>query len=122
MTNGPVRQKSPLLVVIPVLLMLVPLGYTLITTLGAREVTPAGTFLERPDPRHEKCVRETTYMRLHHWELLTELREEVVREGKRGPVSLNECRGCHTSRERFCNRCHNAVNVNLMCFGCHYYP
>ena len=118
------RRANRLLVVVPVVLMLLPLGYSLVTPIFAREGTGAA-FLERPDPVHESCVEDTTYMRLHHWELLTHVRDEVMRDGQRGiigVIGLNRCRECHTSRERFCNRCHNEVDLNIDCFGCHYYP
>jgi len=62
------------------------------------------------------------YMPYHHWTLLREVRNEVVRDGVRGEISLDRCRGCHPGRERFCNRCHEAVSLAPDCFGCHYYP
>ena len=61
-------------------------------------------------------------MRRHHWELLRGVREEIVRYGKRGEIGLDRCRECHTSRERFCNVCHDAVSLTPDCFDCHYYP
>ena len=61
-------------------------------------------------------------MRFHHWELLRLTREEVVRYGIRGDVGLNRCGECHTSRERFCDRCHEATSLHPDCWGCHYYP
>ena len=79
-------------------------------------------FLERPDPKYTSCVKDTEYMRYHHWELLRGIREEIVRYGIRGEVNLARCRDCHTSRETFCNRCHDAVSLTPDCFGCHYYP
>ena len=44
------------------------------------------------------------------------------RFGIRSEVTLEHCGRCHTSRERFCDRCHDAASVKLDCFGCHYYP
>ncbi len=110
------------LTVIIVLLILTPFVYAI-----ADRVIPAGAdldteFLEYPGPEHPECVRDTEYMRHHHWELLTGVREEVVRYGVRGDVSLDKCKDCHTSREQFCNKCHNAVSLQPDCFGCHYYP
>ena len=55
-------------------------------------------------------------------DLLKEIRNQVVREGITSDISLEECRDCHTDRSRFCNQCHNIVNLNLDCFGCHNYP
>ena len=42
--------------------------------------------------------------------------------GKRGEVGLFMCKDYHTSREEFCNQCHNASSVYPDCYGCHYYP
>jgi len=74
-----------------------------------------------PD-QYDECVEDTEYMRFRHMDLLKEMREESVREGIRGEYSLSDCRDCHTNRSRFCNQCHNIVNLNLDCFGCHNYP
>jgi hypothetical protein len=109
-------------VAIPLVILLLPLGYSVVSSLFAQEPEMPQVFLEQPDPKHESCVRETAYMRFHHWELLRQVREEVVRYGERGDVGLKKCSECHTSRERFCNRCHDAVSLHPDCFGCHYYP
>jgi len=95
-------------------------------------------FLEIPDGK--TCVKDAAYMRSHHMDLLKEARDEVVREGKEGRVEFDGrqleegevvsdgrhdprgCRHCHKSRERFCNRCHDKVNLNPDCFRCHHYP
>ena len=102
--------------------LLLPLGYSVIARVVAGGGGPEEPFLEKPAAEHRECVRDTKYMRYHHWELLREVREEVVRYGQRGEIGLSECRDCHTSRERFCNRCHDAVSLTPDCFGCHYYP
>jgi len=97
----------------------IPFLFSLIGFVAARNARP---FLEYPDEKYENCVRETEYMRFHHWELLAQIREDFVRHGKRGDITLSGCRECHPNRERFCNECHNAVNLTPDCFGCHYYP
>jgi hypothetical protein len=79
-------------------------------------------FLEPPDPRWESCYRDTEYMRFHHMDLLKEIRDEVVRYGLKGGITLAGCGDCHTNRDQFCDRCHDVANVRLDCFGCHYYP
>jgi hypothetical protein len=104
------------------LVLLAPLAYSAVASLFAREVERHDLFLEMPHPQYEECVRDTSYMRYHHWELLREIREEVVRYGKRGEVGLFMCKDCHKSRERFCARCHNAASVFPDCYGCHSYP
>ena len=116
------NKTSAIAAAIPVLLILFPLIYSLFTYSFAQDDKSSQPFLEKPDAKFENCVKETEYMRYHHWELLRTIREEVVRYGKRGEIALDECRECHTSSERFCNQCHNAVNLRPNCFSCHYYP
>jgi hypothetical protein len=122
MPEKPPRSPgSRLLWAIPLLIVLLPLGYSVVSSV-AQVGDPPEVFLEMPDPKHEECVRDTAYMRFHHWELLRGVREEIVRYGNRGDVGLKKCQECHTSRERFCDRCHDAVSMSPDCFGCHYYP
>jgi hypothetical protein len=107
---------------IPVLIILLPLGHSIVGRVIPQGSGAPEVFLERPDAKYDRCVKETTYMRFHHWELLRGVREEVVRYGKRGEIGLDKCKDCHTSKDRFCNQCHNAVSLTPDCFGCHYYP
>ena len=79
-------------------------------------------FLEKPDLTRGPCIREASYMRSNHMDVLAKMRDDVVRKGVRGNVDLNRCRSCHVNRARFCDRCHQVVNVRVDCFGCHYYP
>lgn len=116
------KRSSLAAVVIPILILLIPFGYSIISHVLARDIDNVQPFLERPDEKYKDCVRETTYMRFHHWELLRAIREEVVRYGIRGDIGLKKCRECHTSRERFCNKCHDATSLTPDCYGCHYYP
>ena len=124
MNNNEIFSKntSIILVTVLALIILFPLGYSIVSYVFAQVNQSAEPFLEMPDEKYRDCVKETEYMRFHHWELLRGIREEVVRYGKRGEIHLNKCRDCHTSRERFCNQCHNAVSLYPDCFGCHYYP
>lgn len=115
-------KTSVVAVAIPILIILFPPIYSLFTSVFARADQTAELFLERPDAKYEECVKETEYMRHHHWELLRAIREEVVRYGMRGELGLNKCKECHTSRERFCRQCHAAVSMTPDCYGCHYYP
>jgi len=110
------------LAVIVAVLILIPLSFSVVSQISQNKTEPSKDFLERPDPKYEDCIREANYMRHHHWELLRGTREEVVRYGIRGDVGLSKCSECHTSRERFCDQCHNAASLTPDCFGCHYYP
>lgn len=122
MNDTPQSSRSILFLGVPVLILVLPFAYSLVAYLAAPDPAAARPFLERPDPKYRNCVRETSYMRFHHWELLKTVREQVVRQGKPSEEGLKQCKNCHTSRERFCNQCHNAVTLNPDCFGCHYYP
>ena len=119
-----VEKRNPVIAVILAVIILFPIGYYTVL----RAFPQPEAFLEMPDPQlhGEDCVKETAYMRYSHMDLLLEIREETVREGIRGEIGLDvgeqNCRDCHSNRERFCNECHNTVNVHLDCFGCHYYP
>lgn len=123
--NPPPRNRANYLLVLAAILLLAPLLYSvaaaIVLSVG-KEPEAVRMFLERPAPVHTECIKDTTYMRLHHWEELTANREKVVRYGDRNVVKLADCKRCHTSRERFCNRCHEAVNLYPECWGCHYYP
>lgn len=116
------RLKTLLLVALPIVVILAPLGYSLYTHVFARDALETAPFLELPADIEGGCVRDAEYMRFHHWELLRQVRDESVRDGVRGGITLSGCRDCHVSRERFCNRCHEAVSLQPDCFGCHYYP
>ena len=122
MNERPTRKgRSLTWLVVLVVILLIPVGYSLVSSLLPSDAA-AEPFLERPDPRHERCVRDTAFMRYQHWELLRQVREDVVRYGRRGELGLAKCQECHTSRERFCNRCHEATSLYPDCFDCHHYP
>jgi hypothetical protein len=109
--------------VLAILIILIPFGYSLVAAVFASGADETELFLEKPDAMYTKCVEDTEYMRYHHWELLRQVRDEVVREGvKTWKFGLDDCWTCHTSRQRFCDQCHNASNVQLLCFNCHYDP
>jgi len=126
-SRRPFNLRTPLgRVVLPALIIFFPLGYSVISDALGQGNPRHQLFLERPDPKYDRCVKDTTYMRFHHMDLLKSIREAVVREGQRDKIGLTSgaesCRTCHTGRERFCNQCHNVANVRLDCFGCHDYP
>ncbi|UCG85056.1 MAG: hypothetical protein JSW71_14075 [Gemmatimonadota bacterium] len=116
------NKKLGVVVTILIVVMLLPFGSSAARFVLARDAEVPDVFLEMPLDYFNRCVEDTDYMRFRHMDLLKRLREEFIRDGKRGNVSLTKCRDCHTSRERFCNRCHEEASVILDCFGCHYYP
>ncbi len=115
-----------------VVLMLLPLGYSVVSTVFSAAGTSSEPFLQGPpEDSGERCILETEYginARFHHMTFLKRIRDEAVREGKRGEMSLDDCWECHanselgTSRTGFCQKCHAAVNLTLGCFQCHYDP
>ena len=118
----PAETGQARLVVIVVVLILIPLAFSVFPQILPNRTDSSESFLEKPDPKYTDCIREASYMRFHHWELLRGIREEVVRYGIRSDEGLSKCPECHTSRERFCDQCHNAASVAPDCFSCHYYP
>jgi hypothetical protein len=115
-------KPAPVAMFVLIAVILLPVGYSAFTAMFARGSPEDQPFIQVPDSQDKQCVRETSYMRYHHWELLREIREQVVREGVRGEIGLNSCRECHPNRAQFCNQCHEAVSMRPDCFGCHYYP
>ncbi len=116
------NKPSAAVAAIPITIILLPVLYSIFTFAFAQEKKGTEQFLEMPDAVYTKCVRDTEYMRHNHWVLLRVVREDVVRYGKRGEISLKRCGECHTSREKFCKKCHDAVSMKPDCYGCHYYP
>ncbi|HFQ81941.1 MAG TPA: cytochrome C [Desulfobacterales bacterium] len=78
------------------------------------------------------CVKPLDYMRADHMKLLIDWRYEVVREGDRAKVTVdgvqyerslvNGCMKCHVSEKKFCDQCHEYVDVNPYCWDCHIKP
>ena len=113
-----------LLASIPVLIILLPLVWSVARGVISLGGEPSEPLLERPKSKSTSCMegKDAQYMRYRHWEYLMELREEVVRHGNRTRGGLHTCAECHQSRTRFCDRCHDAVSLKPDCFDCHYYP
>lgn len=115
------RIDKGIVAVLAVLIILLPVGYSVLSAVFSQTTPDGSPFLAKPEGA-DRCVRDTTYMRFHHMDFLKELRNQAAREGIRGDVTIAGCRDCHTNRKQFCNRCHDAVNLHLDCFRCHYYP
>jgi len=125
-TSSRAGNRRALLASVLALIILCLLGYSVVRAF----VTEDAGLPERPK-EFERCVfvvdenkriETTRDMRLRHWELLNAVREEVVRDGKRGENGLSGCRKCHPFRKPFCYRCHEAASVKPDCWDCHYYP
>jgi len=99
----------------------------------------AGSSAKAPDPQlTEKakeakvCVAPTRYMRESHFTMLDEWRNTVVRDGERyyksadGKVYYKSlqvtCMNCHSDKTKFCDQCHNYMDVSPYCWDCHFVP
>ncbi len=87
-------------------------------------------FPELELPKKAKaCVEKTDFMRANHMRLLDAWRVSVVRDnlfiytaasGDAYEMNLHKtCLGCHTSTEKFCDRCHTYNDVTPPCWECH---
>jgi len=122
------RINQGMVAVVAVLIILFPVGYSVLSAVVAPGQKRAGPFPETPKGKGG-CVADRTYMRFHHMELLEEVREDAVRKGirerkgKNGKeITLDNCMKCHGSREQACAQCHREVNLRLNCFRCHLDP
>ncbi len=87
--------------------------------------------LPKPElPRAGKeCVRPAAEMRERHMILLNRWRDDAVRRGLRGEITVGgaayrksltgACIKCHGEKEKFCDRCHASLAVSPVCWRCH---
>ncbi|MHC4777971.1 MAG: hypothetical protein ACYTFG_05255 [Planctomycetota bacterium] len=120
--NEVIRKNIKLIVAVTVVVIVLPLCYSVVAFALSKGTQSSTPFLELPDAKNGKCILDARTMRFTHWHVLYEARDEAMREGKEPKVTFKKCAGCHTSREKFCDKCHNVVNFYPDCFGCHYYP
>lgn len=107
-------------------LALSAVGYNMIA--GGDKKAPE---IEKPKG-YDQCVLPKDEMAKSHMVILNEWRDEVVREGKREKVAAgdfmaekslqNGCMHCHTSKVKFCDRCHEYASVYPYCWDCHIAP
>ena len=122
------REKPWILMGLLVFLFLVTFPVWWNLAAGEKSAAP------KPElPTDEKeCVAPADYMRVAHMDLLMTWRDQYVRQGDRtftGPGqrtfarSLTKtCMKCHTSKEKFCDACHNYAAVKPYCWDCHVAP
>jgi hypothetical protein len=78
------------------------------------------------------CVESKAYMTEFHMQLLDTWRNAVVRDGyqdyhaQNGQTYLvslqNTCLDCHANTTKFCDQCHNYMDVTPYCWDCHIQP
>ena len=87
---------------------------------------------ELPPGGEKECVAPAGEMRASHMVLLNEWRDGVLRDGQRDAITVDgkkyrkglqmACMQCHTSKEKFCDSCHEYTSVNPYCWDCHLTP
>jgi len=94
----------------------------------------AGAMPQPELPKNVKeCVLPADEMISNHMQLLNEWRDEVLRTGDRSfdvkigdkmyqKSLMNTCLKCHTSKKKFCERCHTYAAVKPYCWSCHVAP
>ena len=104
----------------------VPIWYNVAS--GHEAVAPE---IEKPKGETQ-CVADAEYMRREHMQLLSSWRDDVVRRGERVYTTADgreydksltrTCLGCHQSKAKSCDRCHNYLDVKPYCWQCHVDP
>lgn len=99
----------------------------------------AGSASKAPEPeltpraREAKvCVEETSFMRTNHMKLLDQWRHQVVRDAERYYTTEDcrvfykslqiSCMDCHSNKTKFCDLCHNYMDIAPYCWDCHIAP
>lgn len=123
------RGKILIGLLIFLIVMTFPVWYNLFSGVEPMEDPVVQT---REIPGKDRCVRPAEFMKARHMDLLNQWRDEVVRQGERyteGPYGeqiekslSNTCMDCHSNKEDFCDRCHNAMAVVPYCWDCHLMP
>jgi hypothetical protein len=100
-------------------------------SLGAAQAGEAVEGSAKAD-KAEQCVRETSFMRRNHFEVIKHQRDMTVRQGiRKTDDALAQCVDCHARQDEagqpvpvnapgeFCAGCHEYTAVSIDCFSCH---
>src|SRR4030042_163901 len=119
------------MIIIFVALVTFPLWYNL------------GKAAPKPDPKidtpviqalqNKQCIEPKAAMKTTHMKILDEWRNDVVRGDYSGPMPTadarvfekslqNGCMKCHSNKTKFCDQCHNYMEVKPVCWDCHIAP
>ena len=99
----------------------------------------AGRAAKAPQPeltpqakKAKVCVAPTEWIKANHMHLLDTWRNSAVRDGERYYHSANgkiyykslqtTCLDCHSNKAKFCDQCHNYMDVQPYCWTCHFAP
>jgi hypothetical protein len=126
-------MNEKVLIIIGVIIFLGLIASPVIYNIGVASlgIDTAPPELE-PASKGTACIESAEWMRANHMQLLDDWRNSVVRDGnrifinsrgERIDMSLqNTCLDCHTSKQQFCDKCHNYVAVAPKCWTCHIEP
>ncbi len=102
---------------------------------GLKATPPPDLKLDTPaigQLAEKRCIEDAAFMRANHMKLLVKWQDLVVREGIRSyaatdgkvyQISLTaSCLGCHSNKDKFCDRCHDYTGVKPKCYSCHILP
>ncbi|MCL2824664.1 MAG: sulfate reduction electron transfer complex DsrMKJOP subunit DsrJ [Polyangiaceae bacterium] len=90
--------------------------------------------LEPPPNQSRYCVAttENAYMRTNHMRILSDWRNDTVRDNNRTTFVLDgisyerslskTCLNCHSNKDKFCDNCHAKTGVQPKCWNCHIAP
>ncbi|MCK4773676.1 MAG: hypothetical protein KAT30_02780, partial [Candidatus Krumholzibacteria bacterium] len=70
------ERISAVVIVFTIAVVSLAILYSIIDYVFAGGVENDDVFLEMPDPKYTECVKDTEYMRFHHWEFLAAMRDE----------------------------------------------
>ncbi|MBM9519936.1 sulfate reduction electron transfer complex DsrMKJOP subunit DsrJ [Desulforhopalus vacuolatus] len=113
--------------IITVLLVTFPFWFDVFSSAESTDPT-----VELPPGGEQNCIYPADEMRAEHMVILNEWRDDVLRNGNRGTVTVDgkvygkglqlACMKCHTNKEEFCDRCHTYASVVPYCWDCHLTP
>jgi hypothetical protein len=103
--------------------------------IGKASVPPPEPKIDTPEIQkmaEKKCIESKSYMQTEHMVMLNDWRDSVVRDGNRIYIASggkeyamslqNTCMKCHSNKKKFCDECHNYVEVTPYCWDCHIEP
>jgi len=82
-------RRQVIAVIILLMIILFPFGYSVYCHAFSKT---SPQIPKRPDKKYDQCVKDTVYMRYHHMDLLNDLRDQAVREGKYADIGIRTCK------------------------------
>jgi len=119
-------------IIIGIVIGLAILLFPFYTNIGKAAKAPEPELTEKAKEAG-KCIAPKEFMTTGHMKMLDEWRDEVVRQGERyyksdwtGEAHYKSlqvtCMECHSNKSKFCDQCHNYMDVDPFCWDCHIAP